>query len=490
MSSFAFGKEDKTMAVEGDRIDMSLRERDRARVLRDVKEGRFSQAKAAQLLKLSVRQVRRLQRRWRKKGDAALVHCLRGKPSNHRHAAALKKKVLQSYRQRYADFGPTLACEKLSLDGLRIAVNTLRRWLLDEGLWQRKRRRERHRQRRPRRSCFGELVQIDTSIHAWTEGRGEDMVLIKMIDDATSLVLARFYPADTTEAHMDLLGRWVQKYGRPRALYSDRHGIFEAHKEGQIDYEGETQFSRALAELDIALIKARSPQAKGRVERSFGTAQDRWVKEMRLAKVKTIDQANDVLEGLLPDHNRRFNVPAAEAGDAHRALGSGHRLAAILSIQEPRVVANDYTIRFENRLYQLDKPIFPGERGGKVIIELRLDGTMAIRFGNRYLNYHAIAPRSAVAASTAGGAAGNQSSGTDLALPGLAQETTGERKKDEASPNEAPPSGVKPTNGRSGRTPAEPYPPVGEEKATTPGPYRPAANHPWRQGFGGRNGKK
>jgi len=478
------------MAVQGDRIDMSQWERDRARVLRDVREGRFSQVKAAQLLKLSVRQVRRLQRRWGKKGDAALVHCLRGKPSNHRHAAALKKKVLQSYRQRYADFGPTLACEKLALDGLRISVNTLRRWLLDEGLWQRKRRRERHRQRRPRRSCFGELVQIDTSIHAWTEGRGEDMVLITMIDDATSLVLARFYAADTTEAHFDLLGRWVQKYGRPRALYSDRHGIFEAHKEGQIDYQGETQFSRALAELDIDLIKARSPQAKGRVERSFGTAQDRWVKEMRLAKVKTIDQANDVLERLLPDHNRRFNVPAAEAGDAHRALGSGHRLAAIFSIQEQRVVANDYTIRFENRLYQLDKPIYPGERGGKVIIELRLDDTMAIRFGNRYLNYHEVAARSAtVKASTAAGAQGNQSSCAGLTLPGLGPEMSGESKKDEASANEAPSSGVKPTNGRSGRTPAEPYPPVGEDKATTPGPYRPPANHPWRRGFPDRSGK-
>lgn len=479
------------MALEGDRIDMSQRERDRSRVLRDVKEGRFSQAKAAQLLKLSVRQVRRLQERWRKQGDAALVHCLRGKPSNHRHTVALKKKVLRAYRQRYADFGPTLACEKLALEGLPIAVNTLRRWLLDEGLWQRRRRRERHRQRRPRRSCFGELVQIDTSLHAWTEGRGADMVLIKMIDDATSLVLARFYPADTTEAHFDLLGRWVQKYGRPRALYSDRHGIFEAHKKGEIDYEGETQFSRALAELDIDLIKARSPQAKGRVERSFGTAQDRWVKEMRLAKVKSIDQANDVLERLLPDHNRRFNVPAAAAGDAHRALGSGHRLAAILSIQETRVVANDYTIRFENRLYQLDKPIYAGERGGKVTIELRLDGTMAIRFGNRYLNYREIVTRpAATEVASAGSMAVNPSSSSDLTRPGLAYVVPGEKKKDEASANEAPSSGVKPTNGRSGRTPAEPYPPAGEDKATTQGPYRPPANHPWRRGFPGRKGRR
>ena len=451
------------MAKEGDRIEMSQRERDRLRVLRDVEEGRFSQVKAAELLKIGVRQLRRLQERWRREGDGALVHRLRGRPSNRRHDEVLKKKVLQAYRRRYADFGPTFACEKLATEELTVAVNTLRRWLLVEGLWQRKRRRECHRRRRPRRRCFGELVQMDTSLHDWVEGRGEDMVLLSMIDDATSRVLARFYPADTVEAHFDLLGRWLQIHGRPRALYTDRHGIFEAHKKGQSDYQGQTQFSRALAELDIDLIKARSPQAKGRVERSFGTAQDRWVKELRLAKAKTIAAANAVLEQLLPDHNRRFSVAAAKAGDAHRPLGSGHRLAAILSTQEQRVVANDYTIRFENRLYQLDKPIYPGERGGKVTIELRLDGTMALRFGNHYLNYHEIATVSTVAQNAARNA-----------------EKT---KKDEASSHEAPSSGVKPANGRSGRTPAEPYPPVGEDKPTGQGPYRPAADHPWRRGL-------
>src|SRR5438552_1072894 len=328
------------MAEEGDRIEMSQRERDRLRVLRDVKDGRFSQVKAAELLKLTVRQLRRLQQRWRQEGDGALVHGLRGQPSNRRHDTVLKKKVLQAYRRRYADFGPTLACEKLTAEGLVVAVNTLRRWLLAEGLWQRQRRRERHRRRRPRRSCFGELVQMDTSLHDWLEGRGEDMVLVNMIDDATSRVLARFYPADTVEAHFDLLGRWLQKYGRPRALYTDRHGIFEAHKKGQPDYEGQTQFSRALVELDIELIKARSPQAKGRVERSFGTAQDRWVKEMRLAKVKTIVAANALLDdGLLAKHNRRFSVPPRETGDAHRAVGTAFQLAAILRLQQQRTVA-------------------------------------------------------------------------------------------------------------------------------------------------------
>lgn len=459
------------MAISGDRIEMSQPERDRARVLRDLEDGRFSQAKAAELLKLTARQVRRLQQRWRVEGDAALVHRSRGKSSNRRHDLQLKKKVLLIYRRRYSDFGPTFACEKLADEGLLIGVNTLRRWLIEAGLWKRKRRREQHRSRRPRRSCFGELVQMDTSLHEWTEGRGETMVLITLIDDATSLVLARFYPADTIEAHMDLLGRWLPKYGRPRALYTDRHGIFEAHKQGDVDYEGETQFSRALRELDIELIKARSPQAKGRVERSFGTAQDRWVKEMRLANVTTIAQANDLLEGLVPDHNRRFSVPAAKAADAHRRVGRLN-VDAILSIQEDRTVGNDYTIRFHNRLYQLDRPIYSGERGGKVIVELRLDGTMAIRFGSRYLNYHEIPKR-----TTSSNAASSNATSSNA--------TT---KKDEASSKEASSAGVKPTTERSGRTPAEPYPPDGKEKPSEQGPYRPPADHPWRGGF--RGGKR
>jgi hypothetical protein len=410
--------------------------------------------------------VRRLQQRLREDGDAGLVHRLRGQPSNHKLERNLRQRALRAYRKHYAGFGPTLACEKLAEQGLHVSPDTLRRWLLDEGLWQRQRRRDVHRQRRPRRACFGELVQMDTSLHAWTEGRGEEMVLITMIDDATSRLLARFYPGDTVEAHFDLLGRWIQMYGRPLALYTDRHGIFEAHKKGQPDYAGETQFSRALAELGIGLIKARSPQAKGRVERSFGTAQDRWVKEMRLAKVKTIVAANALLEKLLPDHNRRFGVAPAQTADAHRAVGKTHHLAAILSMQEERVVSNDYTIRFENRLYQLDRPIYPGERGGKVTIEMRLEGAMAIRFGSRYLNYHEITARD-----------------TASSLAHLRPTPEGEANKDDASTTEASSPGAKPTSGRSGRTPAEPYPPAGEKEPTKKGPYRPSANHPWRKGF-------
>jgi hypothetical protein len=467
-----------TASDEGDRIPMSQRERDRSRVLHSVLNGERTQVEAARLLRLTPRQVRRLQQCLRQGGDAALVHGLRGRPSNRRKDAGLRRRVLRAYRKDYPDFGPTFAAEKLAERGLGVSPDTLRRWLLAEGLWRTQGRREQHRGRRPRRACFGELVQMDTSIHDWTEGRGEGMVLIHMIDDATSRLLARFYDADTAVNHFDLLRRWLQAHGRPLALYTDRHSIFEVHDRGQAVPDAETQFGRALRELAIELILARSPQAKGRVERSFRTAQDRVVKEMRLAKVETIVQANALLDGgLLDRHNRMFSVPARDAGDAHRAVGAGFNMAAILSVQEARVVANDYTVRFENRHYQLGKPIYPGERGGKVVIEVRLDGSMAIRFGGHYLKYHEIAARPA----PLGGSA--PQTPRSLAHGGP---TPGGKKKGPAPAKEAGPSGVQPTGGRSGRTSAEPCPPDGAAEDTRKGPRRPAADHPWRRGFRGK----
>jgi hypothetical protein len=374
------------------RVAMSQRERDVLKVMQPVLDGDRTQVEAARLLRLSTRQVRRIQLKLKAGGDAALVHGLRGRVSNHRHDPALRHKVLKAYRARYPDFGPTLAREKLAAEGLHVGAETLRRWLLAEGLWERRRHRDPHRSRRPRRSCFGELVQMDASIHDWLEGRGEEVVLITMIDDATSRVMARFYPAGTVEAHMDLLERWLRTYGRPLALYTDRHSIFEPHEKGQplADPGAETQFGRGLRELGVELIRAHSPQAKGRVERSFGTAQDRWVKELRLAKARTCAQANAVLERLVPDHNRRFAKAAVKPTDAHRRVGVDHRLESILSIQVERVVANDYVVRWANRFYQLLPPVYPGERGGRVVIETRRDGTTAIRFGNRYLAYREV----------------------------------------------------------------------------------------------------
>jgi hypothetical protein len=221
------------------------------------------------------------------------------------------------------------------------------------------------------------------------------------------------------------------------------------------------------------LIRAHSPQAKGRVERSFGTAQDRWVKELRLAGATTGDGANAVLARLLPAHNRRFSKAARQQGDAHRPLGPGHDLKAILSIQEERVVANDYTVRFRNRFYQLLKPIYPGERGGKVVMELRLDGSLAIRFRDRYLKYQEVA----AATRRPGGSAPRPPEFSALA----ADASGGEEGP--APGEEAGPTGVPPTAGRSGRTPAEPYPPDGGAEDTRQGQRRPAEDHPWRRPF-------
>ncbi len=453
-----------------DRITMSQRERDLLKVMGPVLQGQRTQAEAARLADLSVRQVRRIQRKLEKDGDGALVHGLRGKPSNRKFEPGFRQKVLTAYRKQFRDFGPTFASEKLAELDLTVSPDTLRRWLMAEGLWERRRQRELHRSRRPRRSCFGELVQMDASIHDWLEGRGESLVLVSMIDDATSRVQARFYREGTVEAHMDLLGRWLRQHGRPLALYTDRHSIFEPHDKGRALPEGMTQFGRALSELDITLIRARSPQAKGRVERSFGTAQDRWVKELRLANARTLDEANAVLERLLPDHNRRFAKPARASGDAHRNLGPSFHLAAILSIQEQRVVSNDYIVRFRNRFYQLQPPVYPGERGGSVVIEMRLDGTTAIRFAKHYLKYVAV-----VRGTSLGGSAPKPPEFSALAADASGTE------KGRAPSTKARPSGVQPTAGRSGRTPAEPYPPDGAGQNNSKTPWRPAEDHPWRK---------
>jgi hypothetical protein len=451
------------------------RDRDRLKVLAAVLDGKRTQAEAARLLGLTPRHVRRLLERLQAEGDQAVIHGLRGRPSNRRHKVVTRCHILEVYRRDYHDFGPTFACEKLAKRGLHVGVETLRRWLIEEGLWQPGWRHDPHRKKRTRRECFGELVQMDTSIHDWTEGRGEPMVLVNMIDDATSRILCGFYEGETVEAHFDLLGQWLRRYGRPLALYTDRDSIFEYQSKGRGDPNGLTQFGRALQELDIGLILAHSPQAKGRVERFFETAQDRWVKEMRLAGVCTRAQANALARReLIPQFNRRFSIAPASANDAHRPVGGGYNLAAILSVQHERVVTNDYTVRFQNRIYQVDKPVYPGLRQGRVVIELRLNGTMAILFGEHYLKYHEVPATSP--------SLGGSTPQTPRSLP-LSRPTPAGGPKAAAPGEEGRSSGVQPADGRSGRTPAEPYPPGGADEDTKKGPYRPAADHPWRKGF-------
>ena len=408
-----------------DRIAMNQRDRDTLTALRPVLSGQRTQAEAARLLGISGRQVRRLVARLCDRGDAGLIHRLRGRPSNRRADPQLRKNALMFYREHLNGFGPSLAAETLAERGIAVDAETLRRWPVDAGLWRPAARRPTHRSRRPRRACVGELVQLDASTHDWTEGRGDAMVLLAMIDGATSRVLARFAPAETTEGYFDLLERWLHAHGRPPALYSDKESVFRVNGVPPDGTDPPTQFGRACAALDIALIFAHSPQAKGRIERFFGTAQDRWVKQMRIAEVTTLAQANALVGRVLqPQFNRRFTV-GADASDAHRPWRRReHDLEAILCPHASRRVSSDYVVRFEGRLLQLAKPALPGLRGGTVTVEARRDGTPAIRFKNKYIKFNEI-----------------------FAMPEPA--------------------------GRSGGPPRSPAVPS----------YRPAANHPWRKAF-------
>jgi hypothetical protein len=457
-----------------DVVAMSQRERDRLKVMAGVLEGRRSQVEAGRLLKRSVRQVRRILRRLEVEGDAGILHKLRGRASNNCKDRALRQEVLARYRRDYGDFGPTLAAEKLAERGLEVSVETLRQWLVGEGLWRRRRKRDKHRRRRERRECLGELVQGDGSHHDWLEGRGPRMVLVALIDDASSKVVARFYPAETTEAYMDLLGRYLRKHGRMVAMYVDRDSIFRAEdQDAQDPRPVETQFSRALEELEIELILAYSPQAKGRIERFFETAQDRLVKELRLAGAARMEEANEVLaKKFLPWFNRRCTVKPASGNNAHRPLHPSMHLGAILSLQRTRTVANDYTVRLDNVRYQLLPPALSGLRGGKVILERRLDSSLHIRLGRRYLQYERIGPVDGLGAPP-----------PDPRSLSLARTPAGARKKAGRTATTAQPSAVCPACGRSGRTPAEPCPPEGDAEPTVKQPWRPSPQHPWKKSW-------
>jgi helix-turn-helix protein len=451
--------------MEQDLVEMSRRERDVLKVMSLVLKGERTQIEAARLLNRSVRQIRRIQRRLEKEKDAGVVHRLRGRPSNRRVEAARRRRALGVYRQKLMGFGPTLAAENLEEMDCAVHPRTLHLWLVAEGLWSRQRRVKGHRRRRERRECFGEMVQADASAHDWLEGRGPMLTLVGLIDDATGRITTRFYPSETTEAYMDLLGRHIRRFGRPVSWYSDRHGIFRAEEsvEGYDEKQSvPTQFSRALKELDIELILANSPQAKGRVERLWGTCQDRWVKELRLAKVKTMEQANQWLESKLePAFNRKFTVKSASGNDAHRALDRSQDLASILSIQEKRTVANDYTIRFENRTYQLLPPMWPGERKGVVIVERRLDGSLHVRLKRRYLAYKEL----------------SEVERMSLALEPIPVMEVKDPAVEAAGSITAHRAGR-----RSGRTPALPYPPASGSCGRGKDAYRPVPSHPWRTG--------
>ena len=335
--------------------DLSMAEADRAVVIGQVAEKRLRQREAADRLGLSVRQVKRLLARYRERGPAGLVSGHRGKVSNNALAAAVRRAAMELVRERYADFGPTFACEKLvEVHGHRLSVETLRKWMIAAGLWRAKARREvRVHQSRPRRACVGDLVQIDGSPHEWFEGRGPACTLIVYVDDATTRLLATgFFAGETTEAYMETTRAHLAAHGRPVAYYSDRYGVFRVNKKGR---EAEpTQFTRALKTLDIEAIHAHSPQAKGRVERANRTLQDRLVKEMRLRGIDGMEAGNAYLPEFMADFNRRFAVAPRNPQDAHReVLHDAAELDLIFREHHGRKLTKNLTIRFECREYQV-----------------------------------------------------------------------------------------------------------------------------------------
>jgi transposase len=378
--------------METERIALSQRERDRLRVLHEIRQKQITQREAARRLKISDRHVRRLLVAVEKRGDRALLHGLRGRPSNRRLAVRWERKILTRVRERYADFGPTLAAEHLAQEGLPVSRETLRKWMVKASLWRPRAQRVKSiHVWRERRASFGELVMQDSSPFRWLEERGPACQLIAVIDDATSRFYARFTEQDTTEENLRTFGEWVQRYGRPVAHYTDKNSIFRRSDAMLLreQLRGEklrSHFGRALHELGIEWIAAHSPQAKGRIERLFETLQDRLVKEMRLAGIDSLAAANHFLETrFIPQWEQRFSVAPRTPRNAHRRL-DGLRLEEILSVRVGRQVADDHTVSWDGQRWGVPRQeVCAGLRGAQVEIERRLDGSHWLRFRGRYL---------------------------------------------------------------------------------------------------------
>jgi len=379
-----------------DIIAMSFSERKRLKVVREAMEKQITQRLAATLAGLSERQIRRLVRAVREEGDIGVVHKSRGRPSNRRISSKVKDKVLSLYRRRYPDFGPTLASEKLEeLDGISLSDETLRQWLLEAGLWQKRRKRSSHRRWRPRRECFGEMLQVDGSHHDWLGDRGPGLVLMGYIDDATNNVFGRFYDYEGTLPAMGSFKQYVKRYGLPLSVYLDKHTTYKSTKKLTVEEELEgqsepmSQFERALDELGVEVIHAHSPQAKGRIERLFGVLQDRLIKEMGLMGVKTKDEANEFLKWYLPVYNKKFRMVAANKADVHVKLPKRFNLDKYLCVKTVRTVRNDNTIAHNGKLYQIEERTTTK----KVIVEEKVNGSLLIVSDGNSLKYSEITER-------------------------------------------------------------------------------------------------
>jgi Winged helix-turn helix len=373
-------------------ITMSRTEIDRMSVLQDLAAGRLKVTEAATLMGLGRRQVFRLAKAYAERGPGALVSRKRGRPSNRCYASALRAAAIGIIRERYSDFGPTLAAEKLAeLHGIHLARETVRQWMIAAGLWKDRRTRLKAvHQPRYRRDCLGELIQIDGSEHWWFEGRGPQCTLLVYIDDATSrLMHLQFVESESTFDYFAATRAYLERYGKPVAFYSDKHGVFRVNRKDAIGGDGMTQFGRALHALNIDIICANSSQAKGRVERANGTLQDRLVKEMRLSGIDTIAAGNAFLPAFMEKYNARFAKAPFDDRDVHRAMVVGHDdLDDAFAWKEERTVSVNLTLQYDQVLFILEPTGIARSLARKRVTVVDYpDGRLAIRYNGVNLPY-------------------------------------------------------------------------------------------------------
>ena len=372
-------------------VQMSKKELSRVEVMERIKAKEMTQKKGAEALGISVRQVRRLRKKYEEKGVAGLINKSRGKASNNRLPAETRQRAIDLLHSLYADFGPTFAHEKLvEKHGLELSSGSVRQIMIRENLWTpRKAKKIVAHQMRERRACVGELVQIDGSPHRWFEGRAPACTLLVFIDDATgALGELRFVKNESFFSYAEATRGYIERHGKPAAFYSDKHGIFRVNQPSVGLGENLTQFGRAMQELEIAIICANTPQAKGRVERVNSTLQDRLVKEMRLLEISSMEEGNAYLPEFMDGFNRRFAVVPRSNHDAHRPLLVKDNLDQILTWQETRIISKNLSIQFKNVVYQIqtDRPTY-ALRKAKVTVCLKADGEIIILYKNKELAY-------------------------------------------------------------------------------------------------------
>ena len=360
---------------------MTIKEAERLSIMKQLKGKKLKQREASEILDLSLRQTQRLIRNYKSEGVQGLISKKRGKRNPRKMPLKKRLKIVSTVREKYPDFGPTFASEKLrEVEKISVSRETLRKLMIEEGLWEAKKKKEKKvHQRRARRSQEGELVQADGSYHDWFEGRAPKCCLIQFVDDATSKILhAKFCDWESKNNYFACLEGYLKKHGKPQGLYVDKHSVFRVTREELKKGEGVTAFHKALKTLGIKLICANSPQAKGRVERKNGVLQDRLIKEMRLRKISSLEEANRYLEEeFIEAHNKQFGKPAAVPEDGHKPLNSKENLEKILATREERTISKDLTIQYDNRIYQLEtnspnrmryKKVTTIERAGKNLI--------------------------------------------------------------------------------------------------------------------------